>query len=152
MLLVLPMPAFSRPNLNIPQATSMTMRRSEGSNCEDDHWVVGIQNKRACSHRASPCETSMIAGCGGTIRTCDLRVMRDEVKNYISFVWCRFRRYPHRLRVFTCTQSCTQIENSTLRTDSGRLHESCFGRWGRTYGSNVVSRSYETPLGARGSG
>ena len=38
----------------------------------------------------------------------DLRVMRDEVKNDISFVWCRFRRCPHCFRVFTCTQSCTR--------------------------------------------
>jgi hypothetical protein len=34
--------------------------------------------------------------------------MRDEVKNYISFVWCRFRRCPHRFAEFTCTQSYTQ--------------------------------------------
>src|SRR5690349_18908900 len=34
--------------------------------------------------------------------------MRDEVKNYVSFAWCRFRRYPHVFHAFTCTQLCTQ--------------------------------------------
>jgi hypothetical protein len=53
--------------------------------------------------------------------------MRDEVKNYISFAWCRFRRSPDPFHRVTCTQSCTQkigacaINNSLLNGSSGSL-------------------------------
>src|SRR5712691_1775908 len=41
--------------------------------------------------------------------------MRDEVKNYISFAWCRFRRYSCSFRAFSCTQSCTQTRSHVYR-------------------------------------
>src|ERR1700687_698980 len=47
--------------------------------------------------------------------------MRDEVKNYISFARCRFRRYPHGFRGFACTQFCTQTRCRGFLTGSGGL-------------------------------
>ena len=47
--------------------------------------------------------------------------MRDEVKNYISFVWRRFRRNTLHFHAFACTQFCTQRRKPAFLSDTGRL-------------------------------
>jgi len=67
--------------------------------------------------------------------------MREEVKNYISFVWCRFRRYSHLFRAVTCTQFCPQQPRSRFLTLAKPCHLA--GRWWSKLSRAVLSRSYK---------
>jgi len=55
-------------------------------------------------------------------RAHERRVMRNEVKNYISLAWRCFRWSAHGFRGFACSQFCTQTMCRQFLTGSGTFH------------------------------